>query len=333
MRRTARSFGIWAVAMAIVAGMAPAARAREEPDSPAEPLPIEAGVPIVAPRPAPKVETPPVAHDLEEAKTLDALLKEWERRSAEIRELDASFRRVDRKLGVKGVTNFEGRALLKGANLSCFHIDKVEQNPNPEGSPRKHFQERVIRAGNEVVKYDGVGRQIVFYPESFPARNGTPRRGPLPFLFGVKAEELRAKYRVRLRNEGRDAYRVEFSPRASLGVGELGNGTRLLLGFLPWGGVDGEFSRAVVDLSRDTWLPNALMIVSADGGGTQTYVFKEIKANATVAADNFRIRNLAGWAVVRPPTFLSRRQVASHAPRADDGGEVARPDGRQVRPR
>jgi len=326
MRGTARTVGTWAVAMVIGTAGAPGVPARDDPESPAEPKPIEAGE---IPRPAPKIEAPR-PDEPETARKLDALLQDWERRSAELGQLDAGFRRVDRKLGTKGVTHFEGRALMKGPRLSCLNVDKVQRSPDPDAAARKNFYERVIRTVDGAVKYDGVARQIVFFPDDQTPRDGTPRRGPLPFLLGVKAAELRANYRIKLLDEGRDAFRVEFTPRTDLGSDDEGKVARLVLGLVPWSGVDGEFSRAVVDLNRETLFPDAMLIASPDGRQTQTYVFKEIKANVTVAADNFRVRNIAGWAVVRPPH--SSRGARSPPDRAAPATAIPRPGPNSSRP-
>ena len=324
MRRIAGVFGTWAVAITLAGSSGPA-QTVVDANKPAEPAPL--GVEAVK-APPPPIEVPPTGDDPEDARKLDALLERWEGRSATVKSLDAAFRRVDRKVGLRTLAEYEGRILLEGSRLACLNLEKVVPNPDPQARINRLFHERLICTGEEVVWYDGASKSIGVFPAAGGEDQREFRPWPAPFLFGVKAVELKGRYEIRLVQEGRDATRIEFTPRLP-GGGGARNLWDQLADFFAGKPPGVGFSRAILDLDRETFLPRALMLTSPDKDETLTYVFKAIAVNPTIAAENFQRKAIEGWTVVRAPRPEGRRNVAA---RPREGAGEADAKG-QSRPR
>ncbi len=277
---------------------------------PAEEAPRAQPAPRRPAGPAPKVAAA-AAGNAQQAARVDALLAEWEKRSRSIQTLDAKFKRIDVKAGpFKGRTAFQGRALLQAPNLACLELHKID----PEDKTKKTFHERIVCTGDEVDDFVGAERIVNVYPLPKDQQQKALQEGPLPFLFDMKAKEVKARYQIVLEEEGADAYRLRIAPRED---------------------IDRDaFSVARVNLNKTTFLPDALQLVDATGKETQTYLFKdengEIVPNKEIAASNFQRGKVPqGWkVVVNPP---ADQPAAAGAANANAPAPAAA--GRFVRPR
>jgi len=288
MRPMLRTKGAWAVAVALAAP----ALARAQADAP-EPARAAAPAPR-APRAAaaaaaeprrgagPAVVAPKPEDDPEKAEKVEKILAKWEGVSAGITQLDATFRRVDLKTGAfKGRLDFEGRALLKAPNLACLDVKKVD----PEDRTKKTFHERILCTGAEVVQYDGEAHLINVYPLPKEDRQRALQEGPLPFLFNMKAAQVKKRYHIFLMDEGAAAYRLKIIPLED---------------------IDRDaFSLAVMDLNKKTFLPDVLQLHSPNGKERQTYYFTgpglALKPNAPIEPRNFQMEKNPKWKVVVNP--------------------------------
>ena len=303
MRRIVGAIGTFAVGLAVVSGAALAQGTRAPADAKGAAATTK---PKAAPRPA--AEAPPIVVDPEKVRKLEGILKQWEKESATITQLDATFKRTDRKLGFKTLSQFEGRALLKSPNLACLNLEKVDAGP--EAQVKTHFHERILCTGDDVVQYDGATKQIIIYPLGKGEQQRALQQGPLPFLFNMKAAEVKARYNMELMLEGRDAYRIKIAPKEE---------------------IDRDaFAEALLDLDRQTFLPRALMLTSPNEKETQTYVFKAIETEKKVDPANFKFQKIEGWKVVRNPDPNARPSKVGNpravgVPEDDPRDSAARP--------
>lgn len=250
--------------------------------------------------PARGLDGPP-AEDPEKVKKVDAILAEWERKSAAITQVDATFTRVDLKSGAfKSKTEYEGHALLKASNLARLDVKKVA----PEDNAKKTFHMRVVCTGAEVVQYDGETRMMYVFPlpkERESEKNEAARAwiftllfrwtfyvehgGPIGFLRPQKAGALKERYQVEWIAESGRVFRLRFVPK---------------------GAVDRDLSSEIlIDLNKQTFLPDALQNRTPNGKETQTYIFTTVKPNAPIDPANFEVREIEGWKVIRHPNAVA----------------------------
>ena len=323
MRPMMRRKGAWAVAIAL-SGPALALAQTEAPE-PATTTPASAPAPraargaAAAPAPrqgaGPAVVVPKDENDPAKIKKVNQILAEWERRSADVTQLDATFKRTDVKTGAfKKRADFEGRALLKAPNLACLDIKKLD----PDDKTKKSFHERIVCTGTEVVQYDGETRRIVVYPLPKEDRQRALQEGPLPFLFNMKVDEVKKRYKIFLLAQGAKAYRLQIIPLEE---------------------IDRDaFSLALIDLNKTTFLPDALQLHSPNGKETQTYVFTgapglAVKPNAPIEPKNFQKLLIPNWKVVENPPADGPGAAAPGDPNADPRQPAMQPPRQRFRTR
>jgi TIGR03009 family protein len=211
------------------------------------------------------------------AQRMDVLMAAWEDRSAKVKELDAEFTRQDKSPAWQEEAEYKGRALLKSPDLAYLDFEKFES------AQKKHVHhERIICTGKEVFHYQTASRQIFIYPLSKEERSRALEEGPLPFLFNMKADKAKQRYKMNLLSEN-----------------DLGAWIQIL----PLEKIDQEsFSKVYVLLNKQKFLPDRLILWAPNGKDTQDYKFKTIKMNSNIDVTNFEGKIPAtGWDVVRNP--------------------------------
>jgi len=211
------------------------------------------------------------------AKRMDQLLITWEQRSAQVKELDAEFTRKDHSPAWQENTEYKGRALLKSPDLA--YLDFLKFDP----AEKKHnHHERIICTGKEVFHYQTASRQIFIFPLSAEERSRALEEGPLPFLFNMKADRAKQRYKMQLLSENAEGAWIDIRPLEK---------------------IDQEsFSKVYVLLNKAKFLPDQLVIFAPNGTDTQLYKFSSIKVNSGVADANFQgVIPKEGWDVVRNP--------------------------------
>jgi TIGR03009 family protein len=216
------------------------------------------------------------AEDREAQARLDGILARWERQSADARTLDARFTRVDRSPDWQMETRYEGRVLLRSPNKAYLNLVKAE----PGRREARAFHERIVCTGERVYRYAAQTRQVFVAPLDEGEAGRVLDEGPLPFLFNMRAEEAKARYRLVL-----DKQDVK----------------RSLIQVYPLRSVDrARFYRVDVVLDRETSLPEVIRLVDPNGRDTQTYTFRDARRDAPIDASWFEPTIPKGWSVVAP---------------------------------
>lgn len=259
-----------AFAVATASGQAPQTRrgAQAQPAASAAARPMEAAVP--------------------NPREMDELLALWEQNNGKLRSLTVAFERVD-KSKVWGEEKFVGNAYLQSPNLACLHFKKVDG-----GNAKKlSDHERIVCTGQEVRQYDFKTQQIFVFPLDRNERKRALQEGPLPFLFNLKANEVKYRYNMRKMGEDKENY---------------------LIGVVPLEDRDKEvFSMAYIQLSKETFLPNRLLLVDPNQKDTQDYTFKQPARNEPINPVFFQALNIKGWKVVLNPGPEGPAQVGAGA--------------------
>jgi TIGR03009 family protein len=211
------------------------------------------------------------------AARMELLLKAWEQRSSQVKELDAAFTRQDKSPAWQEESEYQGRALLKSPDLAFLNFDKLE----PVKKTYSHY-ERIICTGKEVFHYQTASKQIFIYPLNAEERARALEEGPLPFLFNMKADKAKQRYKMELFSEKDNYAWIQIFPLEK---------------------IDQEtFSKVYVQLNTQRFLPDRLIIFAPNGKDTQDYKFSTIKMNSGIAANNFEGVLPKGWDVVRNPS-------------------------------
>jgi TIGR03009 family protein len=179
----------------------------------------------------------------QEQQYIDQLLKVWEEKTAGIDRFSADFLRWEydshapgvaelaKKLGRSDIHVAAGKGVIRyqKPDKGLFRTDKYFKstgNAGPNGDvelmeDKQNFGEYVICDGKNVWDYDRK-EKICTRLELPPEMQGLGiMNSPLPFLFGVKADEIKARYWVRAISPGNqpngqpytDRYAVEAYPK------------------------------------------------------------------------------------------------------------------------
>jgi outer membrane lipoprotein-sorting protein len=217
----------------------------------------------------------------------DELLAEWERRTADIRTVDARFARVDDEPEWKMKTRYDGRLLLKGTKQARLDLSKVR-----EGGAKLAY-ERIVRTPDVVYHYKMATRQIF----AFPLERGPkpPLRDPNgravldwllasiadflrddrpPFLFTMRAADAKRQYEITFVGETPQVAQIRLVPRHPKDIRQIH-----------------------VWLDKATFLPAAVRLHLPNGKDTQTYWFQDVKFNGEIDDADFQFKPRSGWQV------------------------------------
>ncbi len=257
-----------------------------------------------APTQAAAVAPKPV--DPEAAAKMEALLKKWEANSATVTKLDVLFTRIDTERGW-GKTTYEGRAVLQSPNLAWVDLQKSDVDPKTTKKELKPH-ERIISTGKEVWQYFPPVKQIIIHALAAEERQRAMDEGPLPFLFNMKAEQAKKRYKMTLTSETPEVYVIKIIPLMAIDLE--------------------AFEEAFAQLDKVTLQPRQLRLVDKTRD-TKDYWFTKMESNPTTDFSKFFVgEKYTGWTVERneankaqgtavgqrPPTAGARQPIG--APKA-----------------
>jgi len=172
----------------------------------------------VAPGPAPQSavapavpQAPPWAAQMsiEESKWIDSVLRYWESRSDKVNLFECRFQRWDYDGGFVDAdqkrhprTYAEGTIKYQQPDKGLYHIEKLVSVMPPDmpgGKPQEVVQnpdvgEHWICDGEKVYSFEANKKQVTVTPLPPEMRGKAIADGPLPFMFGAKAETIKARY-------------------------------------------------------------------------------------------------------------------------------------------
>lgn len=292
----------------------PAANGQPAPVAPT-PRPAATGT---APRPAPAAAVPaPVDPRLE------ALLQAWERQSAQIKTLQGKHerRRYNTVFATESVSEgvyfFEapdkGRIDIKGIVPNKNDVATMKDASGKPFSLEADRSEKWICTGREVLMVDDEQKQFQVFPLPPEMQGINIIDSPLPFLFGMKAAEAKARFDLRLVREDTDKHKA-------------------LLVALPKQAKDAQnFREAQIYLDTKLFVPALVRLFDPAGTVVTRYDFKinQMLVNqqglGNVLKGMFGQGNpfqpaLTGYQLVQPP-------AAANAAPAKAGGAAIQPVG------
>lgn len=207
---------------------------------------------------------------------MEGILKLWEQQSAGRTTIEVTFTRLDVS-DVWGNTEYRGKASLQSPNLVRLELQKVDRDKNP---PIVVPHEQILCTGTAVLQYAYDTKQIFVFPLAKEERKRVLDEGPLPFLFNMRADELKKRYTLFVSDENQDVYLIGVIPR--------------------WESDKETFSRAFIWLNKKSFLPDKLRLVAPNGKDTKQYTFRLIRENDKLDPKLFvGTRPAADWTVVQ----------------------------------
>lgn len=212
---------------------------------------------------------------------LETLLKDWEINSAKVKKLVGDFKRFkyDKVFSVelraegkfayespdKGYYQFEGTEIPAGVKSRKSYTDK---DPNTGKIVQVPFSlkpdttEHWVCDGEYIFKINDRDRQFERVPIPPENRGQNIIDGPLPFLFGMKADRAKRRYTFEMMDS-----KPEFPSTVWLLVRP-----RLPMDASNW-------SEARVGINQKTFLPVAVMLTDPSGNSETVHLFSKVEAN------------------------------------------------------
>jgi TIGR03009 family protein len=290
---------------------------------------------------APQAPFPPLTPEYQQF--LDQVLAKWEAETAKVEVYRCNFRRYqyDPSLHQDGAATIAmGSVRYMKPDKGLFRVDQLYTNngrdangqPKFEVNPNNQFGEYWICDGEYVhimERQEKVCKKIQLPPEM---RGNAIYLSPLPFLFGVKAQEIKSRYWIR-----------PLPPPA-------GRESEIWLEAFPQRADDaGNYQRVQVVIDRTDWMPKGLIVFlpnwREDAPHRELYEFEKREINWSLKdrlnklnpiAEEFIPKDPpAGWKIIVEPYQASQsgQPAAQQAPGQPVQGEprVASPASDRVR--
>jgi TIGR03009 family protein len=201
---------------------------------------------------------------------LDALLKDWHQKTADIKRLQGEHRRwtYDKTFSVAKIA--EGKFFYEGPDKGRIDLSPVPPDPkNPTTKddagnvyPLKADKpERWVCDGERVVRVDDDAKTYEVQPIPPQHQGANIMDGPLPFLFGLPPEKAKQRYDMTLVKQDE---KMAFLIVTPLQQQDAAN-----------------WQRADVMLDKKTYLPKAVKLIDPAGTRVTVYSFGDIEINPT----------------------------------------------------
>lgn len=233
---------------------------------------------------------PEPAPDPQAQARLDALLAAWEKQSAKVQTLDASYYRIDKSAVLGDITVYHGRAMLKAPFIACLNTETVKVDaktemklvsdaiqwerqapaervgPDPIPKTKRELYDRIVCTGETVFHFDAAAKQIFEYPLSQEDREAALQQGPLRFLFNMKRDDVLKRYHMRVVGEDDRVWQIQIVPKLDIDRN--------------------AFAQAVLVLRKTTFLPESI-VLQEPNNNTQRFFLTQVTPNQPINDINF----------------------------------------------
>ncbi len=250
--------------------------------------------------PAPQPPQPPFVLTPAEEQQLDRVLLFWEKSSNQVKTFRADFRRWEynpaladpqRQDPNQPIAEDDGELRFQAPDKGLFSIEK---------GPRA---EKWVCDGKSLYQYDFRTQKVYEYKLPPEAQGRGITNGPMPFLFGAKAEQLKARYWIRIITppEAKNQIWLEAYPK------QLADAQ------------DFQKVEIILTIGKDDLIPTAIQIYLPGGKARTVYTLANIKINQVdprmIFQDPFTARIPPGWQKIVDPAGLGPNAAQSPAPR------------------
>ncbi|HEY2251813.1 MAG TPA: hypothetical protein VGH74_12160 [Planctomycetaceae bacterium] len=194
---------------------------------------------------------------------LEKVLKDWEKNTSLFKNLAGEFELIRYvptfQVEKRAVGKFAHEAPDKGSYEKQAVVISKGQKPGKEGYKLESDDpERWVCTGTEVIKINDKDKTYEKMPIPPAAQGENMIEGPLPFLFGMKAERAKKRYKLKLVKKDAQEIKLEVIPRTSQD--------------------SSNWEKAIVIIDAKKYIPTAVRLFDPTGGMT-THIFKNVEIN------------------------------------------------------
>ncbi len=201
---------------------------------------------------------------------LEQILKEWERHTAKIQKLegDTRYREIDKTFSkefrAEGKFAFEapdrGNYELRPVKIAKGEVSAVKDDDKIPYELKPKDAERWVCTGSQIIQINEAQKtyDLVEIPEE--RRGDRIIDAPLPFLFGMKAEQAKQRYQIELAKQTDQDIVLQLRPN--------------------WSGDAANWSKATVVISKSNYLPREVRLIAPGGTSMRVHTFDNIKVNS-----------------------------------------------------
>jgi TIGR03009 family protein len=259
--------------------------------------PIAPGAPGSATSPVPIIPVPTVPFTItaEQERLLDSILMNWEKQSDKVTSYTCTFDRwdVNETFGPKEnnywLTISTGSIKFKAPDNGTYQIDSLnEWEAKKNGyTARTEGLDHWVCNGKSIFEFNHDKKELIERELAPEMRGKAISDGPLPFVFGAKADKLRARYWMR-----------DITPPEKVGE------SIWLEAWPKYRSDAANYQHAIVILNHRDFMPSALRLALPDGKNMQDYQFSNTQVNnpLSIVATAFAApRTPWGWKKVVIP--------------------------------
>lgn len=244
-------------------------------------------------------------------KLLDQILRKWEKESEKVNRFSCSFTRweYDKAFGnpndsfkkSQGQGTIRYKSPDRGEYLvsSSSEFDPVKKVESPKTEGLDHW----LCDGEAIFEFNSAKKQLIERPLAPEMKGKAISDGPLPFVFGAKADQLKRRYWMR-----------DVTPKEEVGK-------HIWLEAFPKFQQDAaNFQSATIILNESDFLPFALRLVMPGGASNTDYHFADTKVNDPLAVVEYLMPKISplmaarGWRhVVEDESSESAKKTAPGA--------------------
>ncbi|QDS97621.1 TIGR03009 domain-containing protein [Adhaeretor mobilis] len=251
----------------------------------------------------PRTPAPPFQLNDVEHQFVRQILEMWENRSNDVKTFNSDFERLDYNLAFgqadRPMTRSTGQLSYSKPDKGSFKIKEIKRwaPKDPQNSAKdapgdwvvqkNEIGEHWVCDGKAIYEYFQPKKQLRVQPIPPEMRGESIVNGPLPFLFGAKADDLEKRYWIRAKESDPETIWLEAHPR--------------------WQADAANYRMVDIMLDRKSMLPKALQVHEPNGQSRSVYMFNDPTVNGT-------LDSLFGNLFSAPRTPLGWKRVVEHAP-------------------
>lgn len=271
--------------------------------------------PVQAIQPPP-VQQAPIQLTTQQQLELDQALKGWQDNSSKISTLTCVFTmwEYDGVFGPQNKARSESQGEVKfiAPDKGLYHVVEIKDFNAAIGAfqPAQRDGEYWMCTGKAIYEFNGPKKQLIERPLPKELQGKAISDGPLPFLFGVEAEKLKARYFMRVITPPnvKDQVWIEAYPRFQQDAA--------------------NFQRVEIILSTQNMLPFAMQLYLPNGKSRTVYQFKDVAINGLIQGllkHFFEPRTPAGWTKIVDDPHLAQGVQPGSA--SQPAGQAQQPTG------
>ncbi len=201
---------------------------------------------------------------------LEAILVKWEQESSKIKVLQGKHFRQEynnvfsvekRAMGYFYYeTPDKGRFDLQSVEIKPGYVSKkIDPNTGKPYSLASSDEQGWICTGKEILIINPTAKEFEVHPIPEQMQGEKISQSPLPFLFGMKSEEAKRRYTLKLHGETDEGYYIDAIPKLTMD--------------------SQNYKHARIVLSKQTFIPMKVYLLDPAGTLMTEYTFVDVKMN------------------------------------------------------